>query len=165
MLRTIIPAASLALAAFVTLPAAASPLTVDNQGQFTDPSVSGTFRDVFTFSLGEAGIVNATYSGAPSALDVMDFGIYSGNTEVTTFQSYSFFNDVAGGTNSVELGAGNYTVQLAGTVSSGLAKYNGNIYVTAVPLPPAAALFGLSLILLAGVGARKNCFGRKSGSA
>lgn len=165
MLRTLIPAASLALAAFATLPAVASPLAVDDQGQFTDPSVSGTFRDVFTFSLGEAGTVNATYSGAPSALDVTDFGIYSGTNEVTTFQSYSFFNNVAGGTNSVELGAGDYTVQLAGTVSSGTAKYNGNIYVSAVPLPPAAALFGLSLVLLAGVGACGNRFGRKSACA
>ena len=153
MLRFILPAAALAGAILASAPAAASTMTaVDTGWQFSDSTVSGSFHDVFTFDLSQAGIVNATYSGTPSTLSITDYGIYSGNHEETTFQPFSYANNVFGGTDSVPLPAGTYTVDVTGSVSRGTAQYNGNVFVSSVPLPPTAALFGLSIVAVGGLG-------------
>jgi hypothetical protein len=153
MLKTLMPAVALSLATFAVPASASVTTTVDGDGQFTDPAITGAFHDVFSFSLATAGIVNADYSGAPSALTITDFGLYSGTTERTTFSSFTIGNNVMGGTDSVLLDPGSYMVEVTGSISGATGKYNGNLYVSAVPLPASAALFGFSLLLVGGLGA------------
>ena len=72
MLKSTLATAALLGAISAGAPAYASTVAaVDTGWQFSDPSVSGSFHDVFDFDLSTAGTVYATYCGTPSTLSLL----------------------------------------------------------------------------------------------
>lgn len=112
------------------------------------------FEDTYSFTLGtladaSASVVNVT-SGAGQNIAGLDFKLYDSLS--------ALIEDCTAGTPCAIAGlsAGNYLLKVFGTVSgNGRGKYDGTLEITAVPLPPAAILFGSVLFGLAVVGRRR----------
>lgn len=148
-------AALLGLAALA--PASAAPLLVyttgDPRGVFFDTSVSGSFTDIYTFSVLNTSDVSASLSSTPySDLTLTDLGIFKGTAELTSFSQGQHDMGLGAGTNMAVLDPGTYSLHVTGTFASSDGAYTGVLAVSAVPLPTSVALFGLALLGLGGAG-------------
>ena len=157
-LRSIALAAALAASSVPALAVNASlgPLTLNQQegfgNFFTSAGVAatmGAFSDTFTFSLASA---------APSLMgNIGSFGLTPGATFVVALQD-SLGNTLQADTtpgsfNFMNVGAGNYSLNVFGTGATANSFYGGQ--VTAVPEPETYALMLAGLGIIGFIGARR----------
>jgi hypothetical protein len=127
-------------------------LSSGSAGFSNTPVAGGSFTDTYTFTLGQASFATASVTSVLNGNQDVDFTSISLIGPNGTFQLGTLALDpvevwATAGT-GVNLAAGTYTLQLAGTNSAGGGSYGGNIAVTAaVPEPETYAL------MLAGIGA------------
>lgn len=122
----------------------------------------------FGFDLGSATSIDAITASSSSVNKVGRTSVPNLSfSSVQLFDSngVSLFQSAAAGQfigvfPGIEVSAGGYTLEIKGTVARGnsLGSFNGNLSVSAVPLPSSVAMFGTALIGLAvmgGVGAKR----------
>ena len=142
-----------------------APMT--NSATFGDNNVTGSFDDLFTFTLAKNARVSISYTTAYSDptqfISDFDLRLFSGftgtgtplgSTTATNTPDPSFPGSGSEDGRLVRLSSiGEYSFRISGTTNGDSPSYGGSlsIRVSTVPLPASAPMFGAALLALAGL--------------